>query len=191
MDRSGAVCQVRSKIVNSVWRGKCDGQCLVNMEKFDCSHVAGVASMRLQRKQPQQLIIKFNDGSTMLLFKTGKFRIMGGKIDEVSAHCNVLSVTTYLHPTNMPEIALQTMTMVYTYPYSINITKLSTLIKCHYNTECFPAVQITKYKPIHVNVFASGKVIMCGIKNIVDAKNIETELDNLIACSFLYYKEEN
>ena len=163
-----------------MWRGQC-GNCLVNMEKFDCSNIAGVSSSRLQRKQPQQLIIKFNDGSTMLLFKTGKFRIMGGKIDEVNAHCNVLSVTTYLHPNNMPEITLQTMTMVYTYPHSINIAKLSTMIKCHFNTECFPAVQIIKFNPIHVNVFASGKVIMCGIKNIEDAKNIETELDNIIS----------
>ena len=171
-------------IVNSVWRGSLDMH--VDLHAFESriedAMLGEIKSVKHQQKQPEQLVIKFNDGSTMLMFKTGKFRIMG-KVDELSAHCNVLLVTSLLHA--YPEVQLQTMTVVYAYPYRILLDKLSLLIKCHYDLENFPAVQITKYKPIHVNVFASGKVIICGIKDLHDAKNIETELDNIIMCTFL------
>ena len=167
------------EIVNSVWRGKMNHQ--INLSTFESLIQNGlnIKSVYYHQKQPEQLVIKFNDGSTMLIFKSGKFRIMGGKIDELTAHCNIISVTCK-HHNNIPEIILQTMTVVYAYSYSIKLAKLSTLIKCYFNMECFPAVQITKFKPIHVNVFASGKVIICGIKDIEDAKNIKHELDCLV-----------
>src|SRR5271154_6373584 len=170
-------------IVNSVWRGSMDMN--VDLHAFESKIIdAGVEckSVKHQQKQPEQLIIKFNDGSTMLIFKTGKFRIMG-KVDELVAHCNVLLITSLLH--SYPELELQTSTVVYAYPYRILLDKLSLLIKCHFDLENFPAVQITKYKPIHVNVFASGKVIICGIKDMSDAKLIETELDNIVLYTFL------
>ena len=77
----------------------------------------------------------------------------------------------------IPDIVLQTMTASYAYPYRINLNKLSELVECHYNPESFPAVQIRRYKPIHVNVFASGKVTITGLKNFEAAQAIESELD--------------
>src|SRR3981189_203228 len=160
--------------------------CQINLYTFTfellLQNMPNIKNVCYHQKQPEQLVIKFNDGSTMLIFKSGKFRIMDGKIDELTAHCNIISVTCK-HHNNIPEIILQTMTVVYAYSHSIKLARLSTMIKCHFNTECFPAVQITKFKPIHVNVFASGKVIICGIKNIEDAKNIKNELDCLVNVS--------
>src|SRR3981189_289507 len=167
------------QIVNSVWRGEVNRE--MNLKIFESliCNVANIKKVQYHQKQPEQLVIKFDDGCTMLIFKSGKFRIMGGKIDELTAHCNIISVTCK-HHNNIPEIILQTMTLVYSYSHPIKLAKLSTLIKCYFNTECFPAVQITKFKPIHVNVFASGKVIICGIKDVEDAKNIKNELDSLV-----------
>ena len=50
-----------------------------------------VKCVKHQTCQPEQLIIKFVDGSTMLVFRTGKFRIMGGKIDDLERHFNIYS----------------------------------------------------------------------------------------------------
>ena len=167
------------QIVNSVWRGKMNRP--INLYIFESliKNLTNITKTSYRKEQPEQLVIKFDDGSTMLIFKSGKFRIMGGKIDELTAHCNVISITSKHHH-NFPEIILQTMTIVYAYPHRINLPILSQMIKCHFNTECFPAVQIIEFKPIHVNVFATGKVIMCGIKNIDDAINIKNKIDLLI-----------
>ena len=84
-----------------------------------------------------------------------------------------------------PEISFQTMTAAYAYPYHINLDKLSELVECYYNPESFPAVQVRRYKPIHVNVFHSGKVTITGLKDLDTAKFIEYELDCYVCCSLL------
>src|SRR5277367_2274560 len=130
-----------------------------------------------------QLIIKFLDASTMIMFKTGKFRIMGKCIFRDKACYNASSVTRLVHDC-APLIDLQTMTVVYTHSHRLDLALLSTLLQgserktqCHYEAEHVPAVQIISYKPIHVNVFASGKVIICGVKN---SKSIDTILNQLV-----------
>ena len=104
-----------------------------------------------------------------------------GKIDDLSAHFNIFSVTSLVQHT-YPQITFQTMTAAYAYPYRINLNKLSQVIECHFNPESFPAVQIRRYKPIHVNVFASGKVTITGLKDLCTAKFIEHELDCFMCC---------
>ena len=96
---------------------------------------------------------------------------MGGG-DDLDAHFNIFSVTS-LHHNNYPDIVLQTLTAAYAYPYRINLDKLSKVVQCYYNPESFPAVQIRQFKPIHVNVFASGKVTITGLKDIQRARDIE------------------
>jgi TATA-box binding protein (TBP) (component of TFIID and TFIIIB) len=115
----------------------------------------------------------------MLVFKTGKFRIMGSG-DDLDAHFNIFTVVS-LHQDNYPDICLQTLTAAFAYPYHINLNKLSQVVESHYNPELFPAVQIRRYKPIHVNVFESGKVTITGLKDYDAAKAIEDDLD-LIMC---------
>ena len=99
-----------------------------------------------------------------------------GSIDDLDAHFNIYSVTLCVQH-ELPIIILQTMTAAYAYPFKIPLAKLSPLIECHYNPECFPAVQIRRYKPIHVNVFASGKVTITGLKEMERAREIQEGLD--------------
>jgi TATA-box binding protein (TBP) (component of TFIID and TFIIIB) len=119
--------------------------------------------------------VKFRDGSTMLVFKSGKFRIMGGKIDDLTAYFNIFKVAELCtHKT--PKIILQTMTSTFSFPHKVNLALLANNIESHYNAESFPAVHIRKFKPLNVNVFASGKVIITGLKEEEVARDIECTL---------------
>jgi len=136
-----------------------------------------VRGVRLQKKQPRQLIIKFKDGSTILVFKSGKFRIMGGKIEDLDAHFNIYSVTGLFM--QYPKVIIQTMTAVFTYPHKINLALLSRNTKSYYNPESFTAVHVHTFKPITANVFASGKVIITGLKDQETAYDIENKLTSV------------
>jgi TATA-box binding protein (TBP) (component of TFIID and TFIIIB) len=166
------------RIVNSVWRGTLDVHVNLAQLAKQVGGLSKVIKVKHQTQQPEQLIIKFNDSSTMLVFKTGKFRIMG-RGDDIDKHFNIFSVTC-LHQDNYPDIVLQTLTAAFAYPHHVNLNKLSQLIECHYHPELFPAVQIRRYKPIHVNVFESGKVTITGLKDFDAAIAIEAELHLII-----------
>ena len=118
----------------------------------------------------------------MLLFQTGSFRMMG-KCDDLDAHFNAYHVSEVLCKEEIPNLILQTMTYVYKYSNSIDLYKLSEQIKSLLNLEGFPGLQVWAFKPIHVNVFSTGRVIMTGIKDVIDANYIKSELDKLcITC---------
>src|SRR3981189_959542 len=161
------------RIVNAVWRGQL-GRTVVDGLRAMAEILNNVKCVKHQTCQLEQLIIKILDGSTMLVFRTGKFRIMGGKIDDLERHFNIYSITALYD--EFPEIILQTMTAAYAYPYTINLSSLANNVECHYSAEIFSAVRIRTYKPISVNVFASVKVVICGLKDFDTAKRIEEEL---------------
>jgi TATA-box binding protein (TBP) (component of TFIID and TFIIIB) len=128
--------------------------------------------------QPEQYIIKFDTNSSMLIFKSGKFRIMGDG-DPIMALINVVSITSQFSNI-IPEIELQTRTGVYGYNCQINLYLLAQLTDSLLDLENFPAVQMTKFKPVHVNIFSSGCVVMCGLKDIDNGNFIKSYLDSII-----------
>jgi TATA-box binding protein (TBP) (component of TFIID and TFIIIB) len=111
----------------------------------------------------------------MLIFNSGKFRIMGGKIDDLEAHANIFDVAR-LCARHIPKIKLQTMTSTFKFPNRINLALLADNIESYCNLEQFPAVHVHKFKPMCVNVFASGKAIITGLQDEEVANDIETEL---------------
>ena len=148
--------------------------------QVQCDTLSHVKSTNYQiKKPPEQLIIKFFDGSTMLVFKTGKFRIMGGKwINDLDAHFNIFRVTLLCD--DIPIIKLQTMTAVIQLPHKVNLALLADNVESYYNAESFPAVHVETYKPLNVNVFASGKVVIMGLKQESIVQNIEADLTALL-----------
>ena len=128
--------------------------------------------------QPEQLIITFKGGYTMLLFKSGKFRVMGKMVDW-SAIPIIREVLREIND-EQPDVDIQTMTVVYNYDFKINLLELADLLGCTLDCECFPALQVRKYKPIHINIFSRGKVILCGIREIETVQTIRTELDPVV-----------
>jgi TATA-box binding protein (TBP) (component of TFIID and TFIIIB) len=68
---------------------------------------------------------------------------------------------------------------------SIDLYKLSSLIKSNLELELFPVLTITKYKPVSVNVFATGSIILCGIKHVDFCNNILNEIKEVLnVCAF-------
>ena len=109
-----------------------------------------------------------------------------GAVDSIVAHFNVFKISTLFD--DVPDITLQTMTFVCTYPFKINLDLFTLRFTANftktnqydYNAEIFPAFHIKAFKPMSVNVFASGKVVVMGVKNECDAYDIEDKLDFLL-----------
>jgi len=80
-------------IVNTVWKGVvCTSFCLSRLCLLAASNPL-VRKATYQNSQPNQLIIKFVADATMLVFKTGKFRIIEKTLSYVDALCLAASVT--------------------------------------------------------------------------------------------------
>ena len=97
-------------IVNTVWKGVvCTTFCLSRLCLLAASNPL-VRKATFQNTQTNQLILKFVADATMLVFKTGKFRIIEKTLTYADALCLAASVTLPYPPI----IELQTMTAVYT-----------------------------------------------------------------------------
>src|SRR3981189_625449 len=77
------------KIVNTVWKGDVFVPVSLDALNIACEH--GVTEVKHQKTQPEQYIVKFDNRSTMLIFKSCKFRVLG-KGDPPTAILNILSV---------------------------------------------------------------------------------------------------
>jgi len=128
--------------------------------------------------KPSQLVVKDENG-TVIFFSNGKMRIMGC-IDELDATFLAYKYTMMLDDDyNFQPVFAQSMTVRVVYNQMINLPKFARECKSlplQYETELFPAVLIKKYKPISVNVFSSGKIIMCGVKDIQQVEDIMQDL---------------
>ena len=73
------------------------------------------------------------------------------------------------------------MTVKVLFGHCLNLIQLHKLItQSVLELEIFPALQIRKYKPISVNVFTTGNVILCGVKKVDDVDHIINELTPFI-----------
>jgi TATA-box binding protein (TBP) (component of TFIID and TFIIIB) len=130
--------------------------------------------------KPAQLVIHDEKG-TLLFFSNGKLRIMGCN-DEIDATFLSYKYTMMLDDDyNFQPVYTQTMTVRVVLNKKINIASFvdvctTSLISFNYEPEFFPAVHLTKYKPISINVFSTGKIIMCGVREIDQVHNIIQEL---------------
>ena len=109
---------------------------------------------------PRQLIFNIDGSCTLLVFPTGKCRLMGVK--------SPLHDITHL-PVKIDKLTIQSMTLVHSLDNDINLLRLAKNLPPNerlYEPELFPAVRLLKYNPMCVNVFGSGKVVILGLKNI-------------------------
>src|SRR5271156_2452806 len=116
-----------------------------------------------------QLVVKSEQG-TVLIFRTGRIRIMGCN-NELDA---IFLAYTYLlaldETCDLPPIYTQSMTVkvAFNNVTVINLTKFArecTSLPLQYEPELFPTVLLKKYKPISVNVFSTGKIMICGVRD--------------------------
>jgi TATA-box binding protein (TBP) (component of TFIID and TFIIIB) len=134
---------------------------------------------------PFQLIIK-DEKCTILFFTSGKFRVMGYKSDDVwDASSVVYKYTSTIDKEYFPLLELQSMTVKAKFDKPLDLHKLSTLIKSNLELELFPVLTITKYKPVTVNVFTTGAIVMCGIKNVEFCDSILNEIQPFLnVCAY-------
>ena len=128
--------------------------------------------------KPRQLVIK-DDIGVLVFFSNGKMRIMGCNDDFDATMLAYKYIALVANET--PEIQLQSMTVKVATAKRINLAELHQLIiPSTLELELFPALMIQKYKPISVNVFATGNIIFCGIKKIEDVEHIMNKISNFI-----------
>jgi TATA-box binding protein (TBP) (component of TFIID and TFIIIB) len=165
-------------VINANYRSSHD-KC-INLDHF---HSSLLPSFKINSKlcsKPAQLVIKDEKG-TVIFFSNGKLRIMGC-IDELEATFLAYKYTMMIDDDyNFQPVYSQSMTVKVVVSNKINLQAFvdvcsSSLIPFQYETELFPAVLIRTYKPISVNVFSSGKIIMCGVRDIQQVHDIIHEL---------------
>ena len=111
-------------------------------------------------KPPVQKVFKLSPSGCMLVFSSGKFRLMGLK----------QPITSYENLPLMPaSLTLQSATIVGNYGESIRLCELATELtssRCIYEPELFPAARLLDFNPLCVNVFSTGKIVILGVKDL-------------------------
>jgi TATA-box binding protein (TBP) (component of TFIID and TFIIIB) len=107
--------------------------------------------------KPRQYIHKCKD-YTLVIFQNGTCRIMGckKKLDERTL------------PFRIKVERIQSVTVSENLNQSIHLNKLAENLKsqCNFDPEIFPGLRMIAFNPLCVNVFASGKVVILGIKTL-------------------------
>ena len=125
---------------------------------------------------PAQLVIKKtkNDDGCVIFFKSGKFRVMGLQTDcKLTAFSLAYKYTSQINVDDIPTIRLQSMCVKTKFDHHINLERLYTVYCEQFSDnaatlelELFPALCIRRWKPISINIFASGAIVMFGIKDL-------------------------
>jgi TATA-box binding protein (TBP) (component of TFIID and TFIIIB) len=142
-------------------------------ELIDLEELSRKIPNSVLHKRPRQLIVKDAKG-TLVLFASGKFRTMGciDCFEASSLACKYLDKAMYPF-ISFPFIDLQSYTLNCQLGFYINLEKMaSSGVPCVYEPELFPALRLKQYKPVCVNVFTTGKVVICGLKDLQQVHDI-------------------
>jgi len=164
--------------VNSIYRGKLN--LLFDLSKCYYTLQSIFSNIKLSSKLPQQLILRFGD-CTLLLFNSGQFRIMGrAALDKALVHLESIhsiysDIITALHLVSQTfvfqiDIAMCPINLHYIakyYTHDINV---------RFECELFPALTLHYWRPVHINVFSNGKVVVLG----KDSEKYLTEIEDWI-----------
>jgi len=126
-------------------------------------------------KKPHQLVVKDPKG-TIIFFRSGKFRVMGC-IDELDATFLAYTYTNLIRKGEFPTVTLQSYTSTSHLGFRVSLEKMAaTSDAFRYEPELFPALRIREYNPASVNVFTTGKVIVCGLRDAEQMSDIIIKL---------------
>lgn len=150
--------------MNSIYRGKL--KLLHDLQTCYCKLLPHFSNITLLKKLPLQIIIRFEKG-TLLLFSGGQFRFMG-KIShnftiDIIKHINYI----YSDVIMPPYLVSQTVVFkVLDECCPLNLHHIASIFKddkyVRFENELFPALSLYYWKPVHVNVFSTGKVVVLG-----------------------------
>lgn len=129
-----------------------------------------IKKMEFPYTKPKQIVDK-RGKHTILIFKTGKCRIMGCK--------EPIRMQDLQY--NIKNIVIQSITVTANVGQKIHLLKLENQLKrqCMYEPELFPALRFLKYNPLCVNIFSSGKVVILGLPSLQYHQKVESIINDI------------
>ena len=129
-----------------------------------------IKNMEFPYTKPQQIVDR-RGKHIILIFKTGKCRIMG---------CNKPIRMQDLQY-NIKNIQIQSITVTMNVGQKIHLLKLESQLQqqCMYEPELFPALRFLKYNPLCVNIFSSGKVVILGLPSLQYHQKVEAIINDI------------
>jgi TATA-box binding protein (TBP) (component of TFIID and TFIIIB) len=136
--------------------------------------------------RPTQLKITCPNNITCLLFTKGAIRIMGKGISSCDASSILFNDILPMFTIARPILEVQTMTFVGQTGFEVNLVKFANQfgneLKTFYDFDIFSALKIDKFSPISVNLFSSGKIVLCGGKCKYQAQRIISHVIYYCCC---------
>lgn len=139
--------------------------------------------------RPTMAMYKRN-GATIMMFTSKKIRIMGLSSagdsspplleDRIRAHRKTLLewINEFTWPIVIEEFTFNNATITHKLPTEINFFKNQHCLECE--LEIFTGAKFKQTESCHVNVFASGNVVVTGIKNCHQIASILNQLYSLL-----------
>lgn len=129
-----------------------------------------IMNMKFPHTKPQQIVDR-SGKHTIIIFKTGKCRIMGCK--------KPIRMQDLQY--NIKNIVLQSITVTVNVGHKIHLLKLENQLQlqCMYEPELFPALRFLKYNPLCVNIFSSGKVVILGLPTLQYHQRVESIINDI------------
>jgi TATA-box binding protein (TBP) (component of TFIID and TFIIIB) len=125
-------------------------------------------------RKPHQLVVKDPQG-TIMFFQSGKFRVMGC-IDELEATFLAYKYTNLINDDEFPSITLQSYTTTCHLGFKVILENMAASSNAFlYEPELFTALRILEFNPASVHVFSTGKIVVCGLRDIEQMSDILTK----------------
>ena len=162
----------------------------------------GSARITLRAPSPTMLVIRQHKKQTLIIFPNGKLRLMGARIRTKKAAKRAFRrVTQKLLPSSqqqqLPKVYIQTITATHDVGRPIHLQKLHVAIQEKfsygasydmpgymnlYEAELFPALQLRIWgMAMHVNIFATGKCVITGLKHFDEACVVADDINNYVS----------
>jgi TATA-box binding protein (TBP) (component of TFIID and TFIIIB) len=156
----------------------------------------GLEHLKFRMSSPQMAIVKCDLADdvgqvTIVTFKSGRCRLMGCR-----KRLNVHSVEISINDddgdaaNNRKALKIEILSIMSATATSFleNMVTLKSLgdfcfrngITFIYEPEIFPALRLTSFNPLCVNVFGSGRCVILGIRNLYAVDNIITAVQSII-----------
>ena len=99
----------------------------------------------------------------------------------------ISNTTTTTTTIDLQILSCMSGSMTYQMKHGVNLINLAqflrqTEVKFTFEPEIFPALRLTKFNPLCVNIFSSGKCVILGLTSKNRAKPIIREIKQLMRC---------
>ena len=143
---------------------------MISNINYAAKAIESVSHLPYRTSPPYMYVCKTN-WCTLVMFKTGKCRLMGCKRPTMTKVIDVGGVKVSI-------LRILSVSVNFEVGSAIRLCDLGNYchhqsIKYLYEPELFPALRLSTFDPLCVNVFASGKCVILGLKHLCYAKHVK------------------